>query len=164
MKLNLEFNVDELESYAIKVLTKVAFKLLDTQDPAVAGAYSAIQQGLMSIVMAGQRPQSQGVARGYPYGPPVGYTGPGPWPYGPPPGPPPGPFGGPPQGNVRPIREPGAMEHCIPIDESRLMEAGWACCGCGTFNGVQRDVCRQCKHPCCVPIAPPSPSPTPEPS
>ena len=164
--VTLEFGADELEDFVVKTLAKGVYRLVGSQNPAVGAAVGAIQQGLMAIITAGARPQ----ARGYPYGPQVGGglggfgppPGPGPWPYGPPPG----PYGAAAPGtNVRPIREPGAMEHCIPIDESRLMEAGWACCGCGTFNGVQRDVCRQCKHPCCAATPSPSPqSPTPEPS
>ena len=173
MKLNLEFSADEMENFLVKGAFKTLTKLFGSQDPAVAAALNAVQQGLMAIVMAGTRPQGP-VARGYYPSPPVGYPpvygpppGPGSWPYGPPPG----PFGAAAQAqyangpgtNVRPIREPGAVERCFVIDETRSLEAGWGCHECATYNGQQRTVCRQCGHPSCVPIAPPFPSSTPEP-
>ena len=148
MKVSVELESGELEDFLVKTSAKILFKLIDSrQDPTVASSIAAIQQGLVAMVTAGSRPQSQGQTRAYGS---------------------PSPFGSPPQGpgNVRPIREPDAVERCFPIEESRHMEAGWACCGCATVNGMQRTACRQCGHPCCV--IPPSPSPpqphAPEPS
>lgn len=27
---------------------------------------------------------------------------------------------------------------------------GWGCCECRTYNGLQRDQCKRCGHPCCT--------------
>ena len=143
----VEFDPNELGNLAIKVVTRTMLRLLGTQDPAVQSAMSGLQQWLMGLAVTGTRPHSHTGQRpgppGYPYG-----------------GPMPGPV---PQGNVRPIRETGAVEHCFSLPESRYMEAAWACCGCTTVNVTTRAVCRTCAHPCCVPAAPPPP-PAPEPA
>lgn len=157
----LEVDADELGTFAVKVLTKTVFRLIGNQDPNVQSALLGLQQWLMGIAMAGQsRPQPRsGTAYGFsghgPHGPPgYPYGTPG-FPYAPPQGP---------QGpnNVRPIGGSGAViEHCFVIDESRYMEAGWCCHQCGTFNGTNRKICRQCEHACCA-VAPfPSPHPQP---
>lgn len=143
--LNFEFSVDDLENFVVKILTKTAFKLLGSQDPAVAASINAIQQGFMAIAMTGAR-QGGHIPRAYPSG-----------------GPPPPATAG----SVRPIREPDAVEHCIRIEESRAMEAGWGCCGCATFNASYRRSCRHCGHSCCMPapVVTPSPQqPPPEPA
>ena len=69
-------------------------------------------------------------------------------------------------GNVQPIREPGHVERCFPIEATRHIEGGIGCCQCATYNGTQRTHCRNCGHKFCViatpPPAPAEPSGTPE--
>ena len=51
---------------------------------------------------------------------------------------------------------PGA---CSYIDGPHVAP-GWGCCACaknhpegvGTYNGIHRDVCKACGHPCCMPL------------
>jgi hypothetical protein len=133
----LEFEANELESFAIKLLTKVAWKLASSQDPAVQAMFGAVYQGIAGLTtsaMSGARPQAR-VSAGYVPQP----------------------------GGVRPIRETGAVEHCFPVDESRFSEAAWVCCGCATPNGTTRTHCRLCGHGCCVPGAPSPPGVPPQP-
>ncbi|HTQ47927.1 MAG TPA: hypothetical protein VMI75_34455 [Polyangiaceae bacterium] len=65
---------------------------------------------------------------------------------------PPNPYGAAPQGTrVVPMGGRGPMvERCFAIEESRSMEAGWGCCNCATYNGMQRTKCRACGHGNCM--------------
>ena len=59
------------------------------------------------------------------------------------------------QDNVQPIREPGHVDRCFPIEATRHIEAGIGCCACATYNGMQRVHCRNCGHKLCVIETPP---------
>lgn len=51
------------------------------------------------------------------------------------------------------------MSKCLHIESSSVHEEGWACHLCGTYNIVQRPICRACQHERCDVIAPPPPGP-----
>jgi hypothetical protein len=58
---------------------------------------------------------------------------------------------------------------CFPIEETKHLEAGWGCCRCATYNGLQRGLCRTCGHPRCTAngsrdVGPPPSIVTPPPS
>jgi hypothetical protein len=38
--------------------------------------------------------------------------------------------------------------HCEPIEGSNVV-SGWICCGCRTYNGNQRILCKACSHARC---------------
>lgn len=38
--------------------------------------------------------------------------------------------------------------------ESPHVVAGWRCCRCTQYNGLQRNACRACNVPRCQPLAP----------
>lgn len=38
---------------------------------------------------------------------------------------------------------------CELISHPNLMP-GWGCCGCNTYNGLQREECKVCQHECCA--------------
>jgi len=179
--INIEFTDDEIRTHIEDLGRRWLFSVLGQignyigqLDPQVL---IGVQQG-MNETMArlfrdqARRPQHphghagppgmppQGGPVGPPPGMPYGPFGPPGMPYGPF-GPPPGmPYGVPvpqgPYGNVRPIREPAALERCFPIEGTRHAEPGWGCHLCATYNGLQRPTCRHCGHPRCdAPVAPP---------
>lgn len=34
--------------------------------------------------------------------------------------------------------------------KASFMLPGWACGVCHTYNGLQRNECKSCNHPCCI--------------
>lgn len=40
--------------------------------------------------------------------------------------------------------------------EGPHIDPGWACHECNVYNGLQRQVCKQCGHTRCKPLAPDS--------
>jgi len=164
--VNFEFDTKELESFASTALSRSIVRAFGSADPAqLQGLLTSLHQGIGAVLgQAAAVRQHHGPpppwARAYaaPAPGPIGTHGPYAGPYA---GPAyPGPMGGPPQqepGNVRPIRQPAAVERCFTIDGSRSIEPGWGCHLCATYNGEQRGVCRSCGHTRCDPIVTPPP-------
>jgi len=156
---NVECTDGELRELLADGLRRVFFegaKLLGAQldgafTPEATRAVLSVLSQLGPLV-AGPGPQARPV--GPPYGDLLGGlgvpSGPGAWrrpaPRGPfaPPGPQPYPPPPPPERSTSPV-----VEHCVPIEPSRLYEQGWACCQCGGFNAAARAACRLCGHERC---------------
>jgi hypothetical protein len=45
-------------------------------------------------------------------------------------------------------RRHAKLERCEHV-RGKYFIPGWGCCGCGTYNGYQRELCRACGHPAC---------------
>jgi len=156
--VNVEFASEEIERFAVNVLVR-----------AFADAFGSIGPNEMQVLMSGVNTgigmvlsQAQAAMHGRP--PPARGPGGGPFgppnPFGPPFGPPTtGPYAPPQPDNVRPIRgESPVTEHCFRIEATRAYEEGWGCCGCSTYNGVQRTHCRHCGHARCGAVVTPAPA------
>jgi hypothetical protein len=39
---------------------------------------------------------------------------------------------------------------CKFVPGTAYLLPGWGCCQCLTYNGLQRDACKICGHPCCT--------------
>lgn len=39
---------------------------------------------------------------------------------------------------------------CQIVEETANVMWGWGCCQCHVYNGLQRDICKRCGHPCCI--------------
>ena len=190
--VNAEFTDDELAEYAASVVTKVLGAAWHDIGGALANPQaSAIAMNLLSNLSGVQQRQrarptvgTVGSPFGVPHYPPGPY---GPGPVGPSPLMHPSPFmqgiahgvqaamqglgiadaGAPSPQNVQPIREPTHVDRCFPIEATRNVEAGIACCRCATYNNVLRTQCRHCGHILChgaPPSVPPPPAMPPDPS
>lgn len=150
--INIEYGSEELEKFVSNTGVMLLKKMLGSFkiDPNDAPYYiDMIKQGFL-LAMDGpvQKRRSNGVPPqpfgGGPFAPPPGYTEvPPPWARG--------TVGD----KVQPIRDPGHVERCFPIEATRNIEAGIGCCTCATYNGTQRTHCRNCGHKLCVIATPP---------
>ena len=39
---------------------------------------------------------------------------------------------------------------CKVFEETRFLPQGWVCCKCNIYNGLQRNMCRNCSTPYCL--------------
>jgi hypothetical protein len=159
--VNFEFGSEEIERFVAGAVTRGIWRALDGIGPNEMQVMLAGLHTGMGIVMS--HAQQAMLGRPHTHGPPP------PWargPFGPPPGQPYGATGPIPstgQGpyatpdNVRPIRESAVTEHCFRIEATRHLEEGWGCCGCSTYNGLQRTTCRHCGHTRCGALITPAP-------
>lgn len=147
--INVEYSGEEIEKLAFSLAGRLLAKLGGVINPADAPTFLALMQQGMEMAMSQMQPQRAKRAPGprpngaFPFGESSV-----------------GPFGGPiPRGqgsdNVQPIREPGHVDRCFPIEATRHVEAGIGCCACATYNGTQRVHCRNCGHKLCVIETPP---------
>lgn len=42
------------------------------------------------------------------------------------------------------------MKQCEFIEQTDSLLPGWGCCQCGVYNGLQREICKWCKHKRCI--------------
>jgi|GEM_PF-1995779 len=169
--VNVEFASEEIEGFVKRALTNGILDALGGMEPQhVQMMLGGIQTGIGMVLSQAQaamhgRPPQPVRGSGGPFGPPNPFGSP----FGPPQpyaatGAPPGPYAPPQSDNVRPIqRESAVTERCFRIEATRHLEEGWGCCGCSTYNGVQRTHCRHCGHPRCGAVITPAPAAGPAP-
>lgn len=61
-----------------------------------------------------------------------------------------------------PQAAPRTMDRCERVGSmAGLLDEGWTCCRCGTYNGLHRPACRDCGHDRCDIVIPPPPPAAP---
>jgi hypothetical protein len=146
VEINVQFTEDELRKYAEDVGRRwfLTFVRETIKEP---GLFAFLQQAIkLGIDHAKTEPKR-------------GNGGPIPSPRSPEPFYPPPPVPRTPdaQGPFGPSGDP--LASCLPVEESRHHEEGWACHVCATYNTENRRICRHCSHERCDVSPPPDADP-----